>query len=118
LWEGGVDSPCNKPLSAISKTHTLDSYQRPSRDDLCSEVQTNQGHVCSVAVDSGEEESHQGSQLLVDELYACVLLFHRRKCGAGDRRAWPMEVAEDFEHAICVGEAPESPETPGGEQEE
>lgn len=111
-------SRCDEPLSLISKTHALDSYQHPSRDDLCPEVQADQGHVCSVAVDSGEEESDQSSQLLVDELYASVPLFHGRECGAGDRRAWPMEVAEEFEHAICVGEAPESPETPGGEQEE
>lgn len=115
---GGVGSRCDKPISLIPKTHTLDSYQHPSRDDLCPEVQADQGHVCSIAVDGGEEESDQGGQLPVDELYSCVPLFHRRERGPGDRCAWPMEVVEDFEHAVGVGEAPKSPETPGGEQEE
>lgn len=115
---GGVGSRCDNPISPISKTHTLDSYQHPSRDDLGPEIQADQGHVCSIAVDGGEEESDQGGQLLVDELYSRVPLFHRRERGPGDRCAWPMEVVEDFEHAIGIGEAPESPETPGGEQEE
>ena len=29
-----------------------------------------------------------------------------------------MEVGEDFEQAVCIGESPERPEAPGAEQEE